>query len=228
MFVGLGGRRAGAKRRAACLLVAACIGGHVLAATDEFEVTSSKPEDRRGTPEEVESTLTDELAVKLRQFDEWTVESGLDIADGAPGADAFQGGPGNGAGGSQSGGAAAPGAGSEQMKLERAFAADAEAAGDIGATGDGAASEEGDGQGAAEADMTGRPGDSDGSAQGARQRSASPPGGREDGAPHEDRADRPGREDDVARMIREAAEEETDPERKRALLEQYEEYMKSR
>lgn len=229
MGVQLWGRRARAGICAAGLLVAACLAGHVVAATDEFEVTSSKPEDHLGTLEEVESTLTDELAVKLRQFDEWTVESGLDEAGGARGADVSQGGPGNGAGGGQGGGAPAAGAGSEQVAAKGASAADADAqaAGDIGATGGRAASEEGDGQGAAESDMAG-PGDSNGSAGGARQRPVNPPGGGREGVPHEDGADKPGREDDVARMLREAAEEETDPERRQALLEQYEEYMKSR
>ena len=64
--------------------------------------------------------------------------------------------------------------------------------------------------------------------KGRGNRPLAPPGGGQDGIPYEERADKPGREDDVARMIREAAEEETDPERRRALLEQYEEYMKSR
>ena len=42
---------------------------------DGFRVDSSEPDDYRGTQKDVESNITDELAAKLRQFDEWTADS---------------------------------------------------------------------------------------------------------------------------------------------------------
>lgn len=166
---------------------------------DGFRVDSSEPDDYRGTQKDVESNITDELAVKLRQFDEWTADSEEQQAaataqDGSPpggdGADASDGG--------------GPQAGAE--------AGGSESDGDTPASGDTDAERRG-----SEAATVAATAASDLDPNGAASRPAQP-----------NRPDRRAEEDDVARMIREAAEQETDPERRKALMEQYDAYLENR
>ena len=165
---------------------------------DGFRVESRRPEDYYGTREDVESNVTDDLAAKLRQFDEWTLDGEDQTA-----ADAAQ-----------------------QAAAAAATAAAAAAGGGagVGGAGGGPAAAGNPNSGSppahagpfdpnATATPTGAPGAN--ARPGARQ--PSPP----------IRPDRRAKEDDVARMIREAAEQETDPARRRELLDQYEAYVDS-
>ncbi len=180
--------------------------------SSEFRVDSAKHEDYRGTAEHVESNVTDALAVKLRQFDEWTVDTEAESSARAAKSGAAESGkgPSTGSGSGGAEGAAPSGQASESFGSQAA---------DDPATGASPESE-------SPSPTSSTPTDS---SPVAAQRAASRP-------PHEDsssppqplpRADRASEEDDVARMIREAAEQETDPERKRALMEQYDAYMEN-
>lgn len=157
----------------------------------DFHVDSSRPGDYEGTREDIESNLTDELAVKLRQFDEWAVEREQEAA-----AEAREGGPPGGDGG------------------------------DANAAADGTAMAETDGRAdAASASLsTGnvpvrtratRPTTAERRFPATSPRRPPP------------RADKAPQEDDVARMLREAAEQEDNPIRKRELNQQYEAYVRS-
>lgn len=168
---------------------------------DGFRVDSSEPDDYRGTQKDVESNITDELAVKLRQFDEWTADSEEQQA-----AATAQGGSPPGGDGADASDGGGPQAGAE--------AAGSESDGDTPTSGD----TDADRPGSEDATVAAMP-TSDLDPTGATGRSTSQP------AP---RADRRAEEDDVARMIREAAEQETDPERRKALMEQYDAYLENR
>ena len=171
---------------------------------DEFRVESRRLEDYYGTQEDVDFTITDDLAAKLRQFDEWTVD-----------------------GEDQTAAEAAQQAAQAAQQAAAAAAASAAAGGPPGggAAGSGMAAAGDPGAGAhrpgpnpfdpnANANPTGVPG-----AHSTRPGTAPP-------SPL-NRPDRRAKEDDVARMIREAAEQETDPQRRRELMDQYEAYVDS-
>ena len=172
----------------------------------DFHVDSSQAEDYRGTIEEVESKITDELAIKLRQFDEWTVE-GENQADAAGARNPPRG--------------ASPGTeGTDASPGQRADST----------TSDGTTNgERGDAdEKLASKSQSTRVGSEDATTS-TTTSTASTEG---DKPPHDSpqppaTADKPSKEDDVARMIREAAEQETDPDRKRALMEQYDAYIQN-
>ena len=170
-------------------------------ASGDFHVDSSRPDDYAGTRQDIESNLTDELAVKLRQFDEWAVEREQDAA-AAQAAGAQAGGSPGGDGGDAN---AHPNAGD--------------------AAAGGTAMVEADGR--ADATSASRP---------ARNvpvpTAATRPTTADRRFPatypqQPAKADRVRREDDVARMLREAAEQEDNPIRKQELMEQYEVYVRS-
>lgn len=167
---------------------------------DGFRVESSEPDDYRGTRKDVESNITDELAVKLRQFDEWTVDSEEQQA-----ATTAQGGAASGDDGADASDGDGRQAGAE--------AARSDSDGDPPASGDTRAERRGS------EDTTDATRANDLDPTRAVGRSTRQPGRR---------ADRRAEEDDVARMIREAAEQETDPERREALMEQYDAYLENR
>ena len=176
-------------RTATLALAASCIATSADEPSADFHVDSSRPDDYAGTRQDIESNLTDELAVKLRQFDEWAVEREQDAAVAAQ-----DGGP--------SGG-------------------DAD-----GAAADSTAMAEADGH--TEATSASLP------ARSVPVRtSATRPTTTERRFPATypqqppPKADQARREDDVARMLREAAEQEDNPIRKKELVEQYEAYVRS-
>lgn len=179
----------------------------------EFRVDSAEREDYLGTTEEVQSNVTDALAAKLRQFDEWTVDA--EAASAARAAES-DGGPEGGAG--TAGESPSGGSGSADSTGQASRPPSSQAAGAAAAAGSPEPSSLSPASNAPAAvtpvsptqSATSRPPPED---------SASPP--------QPARADRPSREDDVARMIREAAEQETDPDRKRALMEQYDAYIEN-
>ena len=166
---------------------------------DGFRVHSSEPDDYRGTRQDVESNITDELAVKLRQFDEWTVDSeAQQAAATAPG-------------GSLRGG------GTDTSDRGAAQAV-AEAAGSEGGNGTSASGDTDAERGRADSPVAPRAAGEPDSTEAVGRSTAHPA----------HRADRRADEDDVARMIREAAEQETDPERRKALMEHYDAYLENR
>ena len=167
---------------------------------DGFRVESSEPDDYRGTRKDVESNITDELAVKLRQFDEWTVDSEEHQA-----AATTQGGAARGDDGAD--------ASDRDGRQAGAEATGSDSDGDLPTAGDTHAAL----PGSEDTTVAARPGDLDSTR--AVGRSTPQPALR---------ADRRAEEDDVARMIREAAEQETDPERRKALMEQYDAYLENR
>lgn len=157
---------------------------------DALRVESSEPADYRGTRQDVESNITDELAVKLRQFDEWTAENEEQQAAAA-----------------ESGSSAAGGSGASNPS-GNASAQTAEG-GDDGASPTASPTQAAENENTSLAAEEG---------QALPRSTAQPPA----------RPDRRAKEDDVARMIREAAEQETDPERRKALMEQYDAYLRNR
>ena len=201
------------------------------AASDDsdFHVSSSEAEDYRGTEEEVESNLTDELAIKLRQFDQWTVEgeersasrsgrnSNSPDTAGSGGAGASQGRVARG-GDSASRGATSSETEGEASRGHQSGTSRSE----IAATRSGV-SGVGDEQTMPNAQST-PVGKGDPTAVAASPRQEQAAGSVPQPPP---RGDQPSQEDDVARMIREAAEQETDPDRKKALMEQYEAYRQN-
>lgn len=216
---------------------------------DGFRIESRRIEDYRGTQQDVESNITDDLSAKLRQFDEWTMDSKERAAAET-----------------------AKRAAEAKAAAEASAAARAAAAASAAAAANAAAAAQGGGG------ATGVPGAAGGVQGGGATAGASgawpqrpaggrlpvdpnatiPPqgvdptrGGRPSSQPMEGgfgtynpnstragpqssqrpqprvRADRRAKEDDVAQMIREAAEQETDPERRQELVEQYEAYIDS-
>ena len=158
---------------------------------DGFRVESRSLDDYRGTQDDVDSNITDDLATKLRQFDEWTLDGEDRAAEEAAqqaAALAAAGGPGGGGGGGSAPGNSGSATGEPNT-------------GPFGrnATGDPTGATSG---------RSGQPG---------APRQSVPP----------IRPDRLAKEDDVAKMIREAAEQETDPGRRRELTDQYEAYVDS-
>ena len=225
---------------------------------DGFRIESRRIEDYRGTQQDVESNITDDLSAKLRQFDEWTMDSKeRAAAETAKRA------------------AEAKAAAEASAAARAAAAASAAAAANAAAAASAAAAQGGGG-------ATGVPGAVGGAQGGGATAGASgawpqrPAGGRLPVDPNapiipqgvdptreptrggwpssqpmeggfgtynpnstragsqssqrpqpRGRADRRAKEDDVAQMIREAAEQETDPERRQELMDQYEAYIDS-
>lgn len=155
----------------------------------DFPVDSAEREDYRGTKEDVESNLTDKLAIKLRQFDEWTIKG-------------------------------------EDQTAAQAGKRGGAARGADGTTGS-------DSTGGSAANPQELPDSQTQLPQTPASPTGTPPArsSEELGAssPHPPaKADTSSKEDEVARMIREAAEQETDPDRRRELMEQYDAYMANR
>ena len=169
---------------------------------DEFRVESRRIEDYQGTREDVQATITDDLATKLRQFDEWTVDGEDKTA-----AEAAQ--------------QAAARAAAE------ARAAAAAAGGGQGGAAGGAGSTAAANAGAGPSGPNALPFDPNAAQTPTGAQAANPTvrGGQGQSPPT--RPDRRSKEDDVAQMIREAAEQETDPQRRQELMDQYEAYMDS-
>ena len=173
------------------------VGYPSVAATSEdgdFEVDSSRPEDHIGTKEEVESNVTDNLATKLRQFDEWTIKTENQTAADAQSAS-------GGANSSGQGGSGSQGASGTQGPLT-----------------------------ATDGSRRVRHPSGDANARPAWESESTRIGDRENRAvlpTSSQRRNNPSEEDDVARILRRAAERETDPVRKRELMEQYDEYVRS-
>ncbi len=163
---------------------------------DGFRVNSADSADYQGTREDVESKLTDELAEKLRQFDEWADETEerntTSDAQGSLSAGS-SGGGGGGASATTLTATSSPAANGQANAApsRRAQTTEDESANTVATTGE---------------IGTEIP----------RSAPQPPP-----------RADKKAQEDDVARMIREAAEQETDPARKKALMEQYDAYLEN-
>ncbi len=190
----------------AALTVSGVLSGEVMASSEagefggcDWTIVSETGDRSSESREEVEDRLLREFAIKLKQFDECA----------------------------------------EQLGSSQAKAASGGAAG-----GDGADSGGGQGQDQAAQGGESEPGDSTASIEDARRRET-------DGAKTTDAADqtaamrlpsqrtaqgsgkarepirRHSAEDDVARIIREAAQKETDPKRRAALWEEYENYVKN-
>ena len=183
----------------------------------DFPVTSDVGNGQSQTKEETKAELIRELALKLRQFDR-CLDREKTTAATAAGGGASQAAEGGSAGVASSGhGGQNPGNGAERMSPDGGAP---EQAGDpIAAVGD-------------EAGM-GRGGQSRGLPTGP---ASSDPVAAAGGAARTDGLGKPGGsagvpdnvvEDDVARILREAAERETDPTRRAALWKEYENYVKN-
>lgn len=176
----------------------------------DLQVHGSEPEDYVGTQDEVESNLTDELAIKLRQFDEWTHERERQAA-----AEARQ-----------------RQAAAEQAAADAA-AGHGAASANTGSPAGQAAADAGQAEGAdtathtnvQDAEATSQVGSIGQTGLGAVSGSQSSPVGGPRSRPT--KIDKAKVEDDVARMIREAAEQETDPARRKALMVQYDAYVRN-
>lgn len=160
--------------------------------------------------DEVANELAEELAVKLRQFDECAerLGSGQAEASSAEASAAAAGGGSGGQGASGSNGGGEGGAGGEMERVAQSEPSGSKAGG---------------------ADAAGS------MANGRRTGEAvEPPAGRRSTASRAEDAGRSGGmprtrppEDDIARILREAAEKETDPSRQAALWEEYENYVRN-
>ena len=188
----------------------------------DWTVTSETGDKRRLTKDEAEAELVRELAIKLRQFDRCLARDPADTAN--PAADLQS----HGGAGGQPGVASSGGGGQNPGD-----AAGQAGPGTLGQTGPGAFAQTGDSVAAA-GNATGPDigGDSAGlppgpATSGAVSTTAAVPA---EGPGLPGRADR-GRdhvvEDDIARILREAAERETDPARRAALWKEYENYVKN-
>ena len=194
---------------------------------DGFRVESRRLEDYRGTQVEVESNIIDDLATKLRQFDEWTVDGEAKTADAAAEQAAAD------AAAEQAAADAAAQQAAADAAAEQA-AADAAAAAASGAlVGGGRAAgppiTATDPSSAGSQIPTVRPFDPNAATipTGVRGGLTSRRGAQQQQIPPLVRPDRRAKEDDVALMIREAAEQETDPGRRQELMDQYEAYVDS-
>lgn len=161
--------------------------------------------------DEVANYLAEELAVKLKQFDECAEQLGPGQADASStdASVAAAGGGGGGQGVSGSNGGGESGAGGELEQVAQGGPSGSKASG-AQATGSASSGRQ---TGAAAEPPVGR------RSTASRTEDAA---GRSGGKPRTDPA-----EDDIARILREAAEKETDPSRQAALWEEYENYVKN-
>ena len=176
--------------------------GEQSAEDDGFRVESRRVEDHYGTRQDVDTNITDDLAAKLRQFDEWTVDG-----EGQTAAEAAQ----------QAALAA--------QQAAAAAAASGGASGAHGGAGSGMAAAGDPGSGSHRPSAGPFDPNASGNPTGGLVTQSTGPGTPQQMPPA--RADRRAKEDDVARMIREAAEQETDPQRRRELMDQYDAYVDS-
>ncbi len=209
-----------------CSALALCCSG--AAQEGDLKVRSSEPEDYVGTQDEVESNLTDELATKLRQFDVWTQEGERQTADAAAQRQAAaeqQAAADAAASQSQAAGNGQLGIGPQLAHDLSAGPPGTDASSPVGRS----AADPGQAAAATAATQAARAASQAGSIG---QATPGAVGGRQSGAARGQRSpparmDKAKVEDDVARMIREAAEQETDPERRKALMEQYDAYVRN-
>ena len=181
---------------------------------DGFRVQSRGTEDYRGTQEEVKFSITDDLATKLLQFDEWTVDGESQTA-------AQQAASGEQGGAVRDGASSAanPSSGSHPAEGQGTAAVGQQAAGDSRTPGAGSDPT------AAELNSGSHPANTGPFDPNAVGTSARPGAQQQPTLPI--RPDRRAKEDDVAQMIREAAEQETDPARRQELIDQYKAYVDS-
>ena len=175
----------------------------------DWTITSDGGNRAGQSRDEVANELAEELAVKLKQFDECAERLGSGQAE-ASSADASVAAAGGGSGGQgASGSNAGGGAGGEMEQV-----AQGEPSGSTASGADAAGSMANGRRTGEAAEPPARP-----RSTASRTEDAA---GRSGGAPRT----RPA-EDDIARILREAAEKETDPSRQAALWEEYENYVRN-